>query len=62
MIQETNPGSIFKLKTNEDNTFLYLFMALHASIKGWQHCLSVIVIDGTFLKSKFEGTLLIVAI
>ena len=61
MIQETNPGSIVELKTNEDNTFMYLFMALHASIKGWQHCLPVIVIDGTFLKSKFGGTVLIAA-
>ena len=58
MIQETNPGSIVNLKTTEDNTFLYAFMALKASIDGWQHCIPIIVVDGTFLKSKYQGTLL----
>ena len=58
MIQETNPGSIVDLKTTEDNTFLYAFMALKASIDGWQHCIPIIVVDGTFLKSKYQGTLL----
>ena len=33
-------------------------MALHASINGWKHCIPIIVVDGTFLKSKFGGTLL----
>ncbi|KAA0051992.1 protein FAR1-RELATED SEQUENCE 3-like [Cucumis melo var. makuwa] len=38
--------------------FLYFFMALSASISGWQHCRSVISIDGTSLKNKYGGTLL----
>ena len=61
MIQKINPGSIVELKTNQDSTFLYAFMALYASIDGWQHCIPIIVVDGTFLKSKFGGTLLTAA-
>ena len=46
------------LKTTEDNTFFYAFMELKVSIDGWQHCIPIIVVDGTFLKSKYRGTLL----
>ena len=49
------------LKTNQDNTFLYAFMALYASIDGWQHCIPIIFMDDTFLKLKFGGTLLTAA-
>ena len=48
------------LKTTEDNIFLYAFMALKVSIDGWQHYISIIVVDGIFLKSKYRGTLLTV--
>ena len=40
------------------NTFLYVYMVLQASIHGWQYCIPLIVVDGTFLKIKFGGTLL----
>ncbi|KAK6115155.1 hypothetical protein DH2020_007424 [Rehmannia glutinosa] len=42
----------------KDDTFLFLFMAITASIKGWRHCRPVIVVDGTFLKASYGGTLL----
>ena len=32
-----------------------------ASIQGWQHCRPVISVDGTFLKNKYLGTLLLAA-
>ena len=58
MIEKTNRGSVVDLKTNNENRFLYVYMSLQASIHGWQHCIPVIVVDGTFLKIKFGGTLL----
>ncbi|CAH9078324.1 unnamed protein product [Cuscuta epithymum] len=58
IVKQTNPGSYLQLKVNEDNTFLYAFMAMDASIKGWQHCRPVIVVDGTFLTGRYGGTLL----
>ncbi|XP_019230588.1 PREDICTED: uncharacterized protein LOC109211506 [Nicotiana attenuata] len=38
---------------------MYAFVALYPSIKGWQYCKPFVVIDGTFLKSAYRGTLLI---
>ena len=58
MIQETNPGSFFDLRVNEDNTFLYLFVALDASIKRWKNCRPIVIVDGAFLKCKYRGTLI----
>ncbi|XP_050224634.1 uncharacterized protein LOC126674254 [Mercurialis annua] len=58
MITLTNPGSAIEMEVKEDNTFLYVFMALNASIKGWEFCIPVIIVDGTFLTSAYGGTLL----
>ncbi|KAK6123079.1 hypothetical protein DH2020_043182 [Rehmannia glutinosa] len=58
MLEETNLGSITEIVRKEDDTFLFLFMAISASIKGWRHCRPVIVVDGTFLKTSYGGTLL----
>ncbi|XP_050205598.2 uncharacterized protein LOC126655447 [Mercurialis annua] len=58
MVKTTNPGSYVKLETDEDSAFLYAFMALNASIKGWKHCMPIVVVDGTFLKGPYGGTLL----
>ncbi|CAH9117798.1 unnamed protein product [Cuscuta epithymum] len=58
IVKQTNPGSFVQLKINEDNTFLYVFMAIEASIKGWEFCRPVIVVDGTFLTGRYGGTLL----
>ncbi|TYK25813.1 protein FAR1-RELATED SEQUENCE 3-like [Cucumis melo var. makuwa] len=51
-------GSVVEYKVDVDGRFLYFFMALSTSISGWQHCRSVISIDGTSLKNKYGGTLL----
>ncbi|XP_050223969.1 uncharacterized protein LOC126673758 [Mercurialis annua] len=55
----TNPGSAVDIQVRENNSFLYAFTALKASIIGWQHCKPIIVVDGTFLKAAFGGTLLV---
>ncbi|XP_060961996.1 uncharacterized protein LOC133032154 [Cannabis sativa] len=59
MMQISNPGTITDLVTDEDNKFKYLYFAVGASIKGWQHCTPIIVTDGTFLTNQHGGTLLI---
>ncbi|XP_070026388.1 uncharacterized protein [Nicotiana sylvestris] len=42
-----------------DPRFLYMFYAYGSSISCWNHCRPVIVVDTTFLKSKFHGVLMI---
>ncbi|XP_019258304.1 PREDICTED: uncharacterized protein LOC109236563 [Nicotiana attenuata] len=59
MLVLTNPMSVVSLKKIEEDLFMYAFVALHPSIKGWQYCKPVIVVDGTFLNSAYRGTLLI---
>ncbi|XP_055961512.1 uncharacterized protein LOC130015425 [Mercurialis annua] len=59
MLGTTNPGSAIDIQVREDHSFLYVFTALNASIKGWQHCSPVMIVDGTFLKAAYGGTLLV---
>ncbi|XP_074328201.1 uncharacterized protein LOC141666104 [Apium graveolens] len=40
---------------------MYVFLALNASIKGWNFHLPFIIVDGTFLKSTHCGTLPVAA-
>ena len=42
-----------------DGTFRYFFLAFGASVQGFQYCRPVISVDGTFLKGKSHGTLLL---
>ncbi|KAM3362557.1 hypothetical protein P3S68_017411 [Capsicum galapagoense] len=58
MVNIINPGSFTRLHKTEDNHFLYAFVALSTSIRGWRYCMPTIVIDGTFLKSAYKGTML----
>ncbi|KAL2480334.1 MuDR family transposase [Abeliophyllum distichum] len=57
VIEKTNPESITRIETYDNNKFKYLFMALGTSIQGWEYCRPIIVIDGTFLKGHYGGTL-----
>ncbi|KAM3306539.1 hypothetical protein P3S67_013409 [Capsicum chacoense] len=58
MVNTINPGSYTRQHKIEDNHFMYAFVALNASIKGWEYCMPTIVVDGTFLKSAYRGTML----
>ncbi|KAM3221068.1 hypothetical protein P3L10_020336 [Capsicum annuum] len=51
MVNTTNPRSFIRLHKTEENHFLYAFVALSTSIRGWRYCMPTIVVDGTFLKS-----------
>ncbi|XP_009780086.1 uncharacterized protein [Nicotiana sylvestris] len=54
----TNPGSVTRLHKSEDGRFMYIFIALNASIIGWKYCYPIVVVGGTFLKSSHRGRLL----
>ncbi|XP_022871183.1 uncharacterized protein LOC111390377 [Olea europaea var. sylvestris] len=57
MIRQRNPGTVTELEVDSHNRFKYCFMALGASIQGWQHCRPVIVVDDTYLNGHYGGTL-----
>ncbi|XP_070057673.1 uncharacterized protein [Nicotiana tomentosiformis] len=58
ILEKTYPGSVVKLQKTKDGYFLYAFVALSTSIKGWEHCRPVVVVDGIFLKSAYMGIML----
>ncbi|XP_062112481.1 uncharacterized protein LOC133823641 [Humulus lupulus] len=58
ILKHKNPGTVTDLQIDSLNRFKYLYMAMGQSILGWKHCIPVIVVDGTFLKAAFGGTLL----
>lgn len=57
-LEKKNQGSVTDIVCNDENKFINMFMAIAASIKGWEHCRPIIVVDGTFLKCKFGGTMI----
>ncbi|XP_075103755.1 uncharacterized protein LOC142178323 [Nicotiana tabacum] len=62
ILEKTYPGSVVKLQKTDDDYFLYAFVTLSTSIKDWDYCRPVIVVDGTFLKSAYKGIILIASI
>ncbi|XP_016499157.1 uncharacterized protein LOC107817800 [Nicotiana tabacum] len=58
ILEKTYPGTVVNLKKTEDVFFLYAFVVLSTSIKGWEYCRPVVVVDGTFLKSAYKGIML----
>nr|XP_009796394.1 PREDICTED: uncharacterized protein LOC104242979 [Nicotiana sylvestris] len=58
MLEHTNPGTVTKLHKSEDGCFLYAYVSLYASIKGWEHCRLIMDVDGSFLKAAYKGTIL----
>ncbi|KAL0544153.1 hypothetical protein IC582_019265 [Cucumis melo] len=56
----TNPGTIFHMELEDDRFFKYLFMAVGPCVRGFLNCIRpVIVMDGTFLKNKYWGQLIV---
>ncbi|XP_060962153.1 uncharacterized protein LOC133032284 [Cannabis sativa] len=58
MLEQKNPGTITDI-VSKDNRFKYCFWSLDACRKGFKFFRPVISIDGTFLKTKYGGTLLV---
>ncbi|KAI9180554.1 hypothetical protein LWI28_006007 [Acer negundo] len=60
VLEQQNPGTITDLQCADDDTFLYFFMLLGSSIRGFRRCMRpVIAIDGTYLKGRFGGTMFV---
>ncbi|CAN6908884.1 unnamed protein product [Brassica oleracea] len=57
-VTETNPGSLTYQQVDAAGKFKYAFVAFGPSIRGFSLMRKVIAVDGTFLKGKFNGTLL----
>ncbi|TYK16237.1 protein FAR1-RELATED SEQUENCE 3-like [Cucumis melo var. makuwa] len=58
ILELNNPGYVVEYNADSNGKFLYFFMALSASISGWQHCRLLISIDETSMKNKYGSTLL----
>ncbi|KAH0661531.1 hypothetical protein KY284_026462 [Solanum tuberosum] len=58
MLEVANPGSKMALSLDENGRFKYFFISYAAWITGFQEMRKVIAVDGTFLRSKYEGVLL----
>ncbi|CAL5372010.1 unnamed protein product [Camellia sinensis] len=56
----TNPGSVFELDVDESSgCFRRLFVAFHGCLYGFQFCRPLLFVDGTFLKGRYKGHLLV---
>ncbi|XP_019242544.1 PREDICTED: uncharacterized protein LOC109222673, partial [Nicotiana attenuata] len=58
-MEQNNPGSYTNIVRDEENRFVYMFFMYGASISGWKYCRPLIAVDGTFLKNKYRGVLLV---
>jgi len=57
-LESANPGSFVTLEKFSNNRFRRLFLCFGASATGFESCRPVLGLDGTHLKSKFQGILL----
>lgn len=61
-LAEANPGTLAEIETeyNEKigNRFKYMFLAMGASIMGFEYMRKVVVVNGTHLRGKYAGCLL----
>ena len=55
VLNNTYPESHIRMKKTDDNAFLYVFIALHAFIKGLNHCRPVVVVDASHLREIYTG-------
>ncbi|KAK2645811.1 hypothetical protein Ddye_021006 [Dipteronia dyeriana] len=61
VLKQANPETVTKIKTESQNWFKHGFMAIKASIEGFNYVIKpVICIDATHLKARTRGVLLVV--
>ncbi|XP_020426604.1 uncharacterized protein LOC109950869 [Prunus persica] len=59
-LERMNPGTKTHIQTDENNHFVYLFMAVGACIRGFRSSIRpVIAVDATHLKSKYKGVMFV---
>ncbi|XP_075507547.1 uncharacterized protein LOC142544377 [Primulina tabacum] len=59
MVEQMNRGSITDIFVDEENRFKYMFLAFGACVRGYRSMRKVVSIDGTWLKGKYNGVLLV---
>ncbi|KAK3230158.1 hypothetical protein Dsin_002039 [Dipteronia sinensis] len=60
VLEQSNPGTVTKIKSDSKNRFKYGFMAIGASIEGFNSIIRpVICIDASHLKARVRGVLLV---
>ncbi|CAH9085629.1 unnamed protein product, partial [Cuscuta epithymum] len=57
-LEKANPDSLISLTTSDDDVFQYFFMSLLPWREAWKYCRPVLIVDGSFLKAYYKGTLL----
>ena len=57
-IVNTNPASTAFIEAIDDGKFKRMFVSFGAAAKGFVHCVPILGLDGTHLKSKYLGILL----
>lgn len=57
-IEKTNLNSVTKLECTSENQFKRVFIAYGACATGLTHCRPLIGLDGTHLKTRYQGILL----
>ncbi|KAM3339101.1 hypothetical protein P3S68_031187 [Capsicum galapagoense] len=55
VLNTTYLESHIRMKKTDDNAFLYVFIALHTFIKGFDHCRPVVVVDASHLRGMYIG-------
>ncbi|KAL4025516.1 hypothetical protein IC575_013917 [Cucumis melo] len=56
----TNPGTIFYMELEDHRFFKYHFMVVGPCVRGFLNCIRLVtVMDGTFLKNKYRGQLIV---
>ncbi|CAH9105745.1 unnamed protein product [Cuscuta europaea] len=58
VLEQKNPCSKISLVIDDDHRFKYFFMSLRPWFEGWKHCVPVLIIDASFMKACYKGTLL----
>ncbi|KAM3309231.1 hypothetical protein P3S67_010975 [Capsicum chacoense] len=58
MLESTNPKSKTELHVDENGRFKYFFVSYGAWIQGFRNFRKGIAVDGTFLRSRYNGVLL----
>jgi MULE transposase domain len=57
-LANTNPHTTAIIERDDDSKFKWIFISYGASAVGFAHCLPILGLDGTHLKSKYLGILL----
>ncbi|XP_047270552.1 uncharacterized protein LOC124899636 [Capsicum annuum] len=55
VLNTTYPKSHIRMKKTDENEFLYVFIALNAFIKGFDHCRPIVIVDASHLREMYTG-------